>query len=85
MPTLKINIDGIKSFRDLKEYTSKEKIKLILFAETHGLIDELPIQEDLIRNLKPSYYVYEMLEDKKIITPDDLRNFCPKMILKNSQ
>lgn len=78
MASLKINIDGIKSFRDLKEYTSKEEIKLILFAETHGLIDELPIQEDLIRNLKPSYYVYEMLEDKKIMTPNDFEEFLSK-------
>ncbi len=63
------------SFNNLKEYINKNNIRIIFFAETHGLIDELEIQENIIIHSKPNIYLYELLEEEKLISKEDFRNF----------
>lgn len=72
MSILKIDI----SKKNLNQLIKKEKIRLILFGETHGFIyDELKHIEDLIKTFKPNIILYELLEKKKLKTISSKNNF----------
>ncbi|MEK6861827.1 MAG: hypothetical protein AABY07_07720 [Nanoarchaeota archaeon] len=58
------------------------KTKIIFFAETHGILDELKIQEKIISKLKPTRYVYELLEEGKITSEKGFKKFLDN---KNSK
>lgn len=75
---LNINIDGLKTLEDLRDFIKLNDIDIIFFAETHGLLDELKIQENIIAVLKPTCYLYELLEEKKIISDNDFIEFLKK-------
>lgn len=66
------------SLKKLKEYINKNNIKIIFFAETHGLINELEIQEKIIENSNPNIYLYELLEENKLISKEDFENFLSR-------
>lgn len=52
----------------------------ILFAETHGYLNDFKIIKRIIKQQKPNYVLYELAEDKKFLTPKEFEN-----ILKQSQ
>ena len=60
---------------NIKEYLNRNNIKVIFFAETHGMIDELEVQEEIIKYSKPDIYLYELLEEDKLISEEDFKNF----------
>lgn len=62
----------------LKNYLQSKNIRLVLFAETHGLINEIPIQEEIIKNINPTCYLYELLEEESLITEEEKDNFLIK-------
>lgn len=75
MSILKIDV----SKKDLNQIIKKEKIKLILFGETHGFIyDEVKHIESLIKIFKPNIILYELLENKKLKTVSSKNNFLKK-------
>ncbi len=76
---LKIDIPNIKKLSDLKHLPTR----LILFGETHGFLNDLKIQESLIKILKPKYYLYELLEDKSVLNESDFKNFLSKPYSKD--
>jgi len=56
----------------------KEKIenkKLIIFGETHGFLDDLKIQEEIIGLFQPTILLYEMLEETELLTPENQNEF----------
>src|SRR3989344_2367522 len=67
-------IDGVKSFDDLKKLTQKG-VRLFLFGEAHGFLNELEIQKKIINSIKPKYYLYELLEEEKIFNSEDFDRF----------
>lgn len=78
---IKIEIKGVKNLQELERYIKNEKIKLVLFAETHGILDETSIQKEILKNLKFDLFIYELLEDKKLISNNDFEDF----LLKDSE
>jgi hypothetical protein len=66
------------NFGNIKEFINKNNIRIILFAETHGLINELEVQEEIIKNSKPSVYLYELLEEESLISKEDFDNFLSR-------
>lgn len=75
---LKINIKECKTLEDVSEFIKLNKIRLILFAETHGILEELKIQDRIITILKPTSYLYELLEEEEITSENDFIEFLKK-------
>lgn len=61
--------------QNLKKFIESNKIKVILFAETHGFLDELPIQDKIISEVSPKFYLYEMLEEEELINKEKQLSF----------
>ncbi|MAG50082.1 hypothetical protein CL621_00385, partial [archaeon] len=59
----------------LKEILREKKINLIIFGETHGFLDDDKIQEEIIQYFKPTIFLYEMLEETKLLTTDKQKEF----------
>ncbi len=78
MYNLKFELDKCKDFLKLKKFIDKNKIKLIFFGETHGLVDELSVQEEIIKRISPEFYLYELLEEEKILDKEDFKLFLEK-------
>ncbi len=75
MYTIKVKIRGCKNINSLREFIRSHNIKLILFAETHGDLNELPIQRKIIQNTKPDFFLYEMLEEEEILSGKEAKQF----------
>jgi len=75
---LNIKINECKTLEDIKNFMKLNEVKIIFFAETHGILDELIIQDKIISKLKPVCYLYELLEEEKIISKRDFVKFLEK-------
>ncbi len=76
MYQLVIEVDGCKDLEDVKKFMNLNGIRIIFFAETHGIIkEELSIQDKIINTFKPSCYLYELLEEEKIVSGNDFKKF----------
>jgi len=73
MLNLKINLP-IKTLENIQDYLIKKEIRLIIFGETHGFFNDLELQDRIIQIAKPKYYLYEMLENKTILSKEDYRD-----------
>lgn len=58
----------MKQLDNILANIKENQIKLVLFAEVHGLINETGIQKDIIEALRPDIFLYELLEEEKCIT-----------------
>tara|TARA_Y100000310_G_scaffold119843_1_gene118574 strand:- start:2246 stop:2875 length:630 start_codon:yes stop_codon:yes gene_type:complete len=63
------------NIKKLRKQIRKNNIKLILFAEVHGLIDETYIQEKILREIKSDVFLYELLEEDNLIFKEDYKRF----------
>ncbi len=68
---LKFNLQNVSNLSNLKNFINQNKIKLILFSETHGFLNEIPIQEKILEKINFKYFLYELFEDKKITSPKE--------------
>lgn len=75
MIKLKIEIEGINSLEQLKD---SKWDKIIIFGETHGFFRDLEVQEALIRVLQPEIYLYEMMEEISLNTPQEFKAFLSR-------
>lgn len=73
-----VKIKGCKSLEDVEKFMELNKVKIIFFAETHGILDELIVQDKIISQLKPTCYLYELLEEEKLISKIDFIRFLEK-------
>jgi hypothetical protein len=64
-----------KMIKKLKNLLREKDIKLILFGETHGFLDDASIQSIVIDEFKPSIFLYEMLEETELLTESDKKKF----------
>jgi len=62
----------------LRKLIDKINPKLILFGETHGLLNETKIQEEILKNFKCDVFLYELLEDKELLSNESQENFILK-------
>jgi len=83
MYPIKLKIANCNNLDKFGDYLHANSIKLVLFAETHGLLNENPIQEKLIREIKPNFFLYEMLEESKICSDKSAKIFFDKPNNKN--
>lgn len=66
------------NLENVKDYIAKHNIRSIFFAETHGLIPEIEAQEKIISKTNPKLFLYELLEEEKIISEEDYQKFLSK-------
>ena len=75
---LEIKIDGCKTLKDVRRFIDLNKIRIIFFAETHGILDELKVQDKIIAVFKPTCYLYELLEEETIISKKEFIGFLER-------
>jgi hypothetical protein len=78
MYKIKMNVKGCKDITELKDFIRRNNINLILFAETHGYLKEILVQREVIKHVKPDFYLYEMLEESKISNDKDAKKLLDK-------
>jgi len=66
-------IERLKS--KLTEILGKKRTKLILFGETHGFLDDVAILDELIEIFRPTIFLYELLEETKLISINEQKEF----------
>ena len=69
-----IKINGVNSLEKIKNKSPC----IILFGETHGFFNDIEVQKKMIENTNPKYYLYELLEDKKIISEEEFKDYLSK-------
>ncbi len=74
MPLFNLN----QNFSNFLEIINSKNIKLIIFGETHGALEDTKIQEKIISAIKPNYFLYELLEDKSLPTIKEIKDFLNK-------
>lgn len=75
MYRIEVKVPGCKSLEQVSDFIRDNRIKLVLFAETHGYLAELPVQRRVIRTIRPDFFLYEMLEESKITSQRDAQRF----------
>src|SRR3989344_5733683 len=75
---INVRINGYKTLKDVKKFMELNKVKIIFFAETHGILDESMVQDKIVSQLKPTCYLYELLEEEKLISGIDFIKFLEK-------
>jgi len=75
MYKIKVKIKGLKDINELGNFMKTNNIRLILFGEYHEFINQIQIQKKIIKNIKPDFFLYEMLEEKKILNDKDAKKF----------
>jgi hypothetical protein len=74
MINLVFNSKIIKNVSDLKNLKARG-IKGVIFAETHGFVDDIELQRSIIEAIKSEYYIWEMLEEKNLMNRGDFESF----------
>ncbi len=75
MYKIKVKIRGLKEINEIGNFIRSHNIKLVLFGEYHKFINQIQIQREIIKNVKPDFFLYEMLEEKKILNDEDAKKF----------
>jgi len=73
-----VMINGCKTLEDVKKFMELNKVKIIFFAETHGILDELIVQDRMLSQFKPTCYLYELLEEERLTSEIDFIKFLEK-------
>lgn len=76
--SFKLELKNCKSLNKLRKYIFANKIDVVFFGETHGILDELKIQEKIISIIKPTCYLYELLEEEKLVNKKDFHKFLAR-------
>ena len=79
MYKIKVKIKGCKNINNLREFIRVNNIKIVLFGEYHGFLNQIQIQRKIIQNVQPDFFLYEMLEEKKILNEKDAKKFLSKL------
>jgi len=72
---IEIKIPSVENIEQLNQFVNSNSIKLVVFGESHGFFNDLALQEDLICQLSPKTYAYEMLEESNISSEKEFNNF----------
>ena len=72
-----IKIEKMAKLEDLKKITNLEGM-IFLFGETHRFINDLAVQKDILKEINAEYYLYEMLEETKLLTNKEKDIFLKK-------
>lgn len=78
MYKIKVKIRGSKNIDNLGKFIRSHNIKLVLFGEYHGFLNQILIQKKIIQIVRPDFFLYEMLEDCKVLNEKDAKKFLSK-------
>lgn len=78
MYEIKMNTLGCKDLRDLGNYILRNNIRLVLFGEFHGFFGQLQVQRTILKAVKPDFFLYEMLEEDKLLNSNQSKAFLNK-------
>ena len=74
----KVKIRGCKDIEGLGKFIKTNNIKLVLFGEYHGFLNQIQLQRKIIEGIKPDFFLYEMLEEDKILNNKETKKFLSK-------
>jgi hypothetical protein len=83
MYKIKVKIRGCKNIDSLEEFIRIHNIKLVLFGEYHGFFNQIQVQRKIIQNIHPNFFLYELLEEDKILNDKDAKKFLSKSYAKD--
>jgi hypothetical protein len=83
MYDIKLKIKECKNISSLKEFVKLNNIKLVLFGEYHGFFKQIQVQREILNRISPDFFLYEMLEDNKILSDKDAKKVLSKPNKKN--
>ena len=78
MYKIKLKIGGCNGLNNLKEFIGKNNIKLVLFGEYHGFLKQIRVQNRILNEVAPNFFLYEMLENRNILNDGDAKLFFSK-------
>ena len=78
MYTIKVKIRGCKNIDSIREFIRVNNIKLVLFGEYHGFLNQILVQRKIIQSVRPDFFLYEMLEEDKVLNEKDAKKFLSK-------
>jgi len=78
MYKIKVKIRGCKNIDSLGELIRSHNIKLVLFGEYHGFLNQILVQRKIIQSVRPDFFLYEMLEEYKVLNEKDAKKFLSK-------
>jgi len=78
MYKIKFKIQGCNNINNLKDFIRKNDIKLILFGEYHGFFKQIQVQNKILKEVAPDFFLYEMLENKTILDNKETNIFLNK-------
>jgi hypothetical protein len=67
-----------QALKKIKDFHYREGARLVLFGEAHGMLQETKIQEKILEIFPCDVFMYEMLEDKFLITKKEQEDFLSK-------
>lgn len=62
----------------MNKNTGFYNFSFVIFAETHGYLDDFKIIRKIINHQKPDYVLYELAEDNVFLEPKDFENTLKK-------
>ena len=78
MDKIEVKIRGCKDINSLGDFIRANNIKLILFGEYHGFPGQISILRKIVKNVGADFFLYEMLEEEKILNNKDTKIFLNK-------
>jgi len=78
MYNIKLKIRGCKRIGDLGKFIKANNIKLVLFGEYHGFVNQDKVQSKIINAVKPDFFLYELLEEDKIFNDKEAGSFLKR-------
>ncbi len=78
MYKINVKIKGCKNIDDLGDFIRTNNIKVVLFGEYHGFLGQDKLQRKIIQVTRPDFFLYEMLEESKIMNNKQARIFLNK-------
>ena len=57
----------------IKRFVEKDKIRLVLFGDTHGFCDDIQVQTEILKQIRPDFYIHELIENKKYVSERSLK------------
>lgn len=83
MYKITVKIRGLEDIKKIKDFIRDNNIKLVLFGEYHGFIGQSKLQKEILKDVKPDFFLYELLEEKKILNNKEAKIFLETPNNKN--
>lgn len=52
----------------IKRFVEDDNIRLVLFGDTHGFCDDIRVQTGILKQIRPDFYLHELIENRKYVS-----------------